>query len=192
MNTLKIDENPLELAEKIIKDIEASEDMGLLKCVQCGMCTSMCPAARNSDYNPRDMVKKVLEGNKSIILDEKIWNCFYCYTCHSICPVGNSACEVNQILRQIAIDKEIANDKVGPFAGYGDSFLEIGIGGMPKSFFMELNNDIDGWLDIKADLDDVREELKLGPVTMPQKSIDEVNKLLKKAKFDKRIEKLKR
>ncbi|MDR3223563.1 MAG: 4Fe-4S dicluster domain-containing protein [Methanobrevibacter sp.] len=191
MNFVQIENNPLKLAKKILSDLKASEDMGLLRCVQCGMCTSVCPGAKNSDYNPRDMIEKVLEGEESIINSEKIWNCFYCYTCHSVCPVGSSPCEVNQILRQIAIDKGTVNDKVGPFAGYGDSFLDIGIGSMPKSFFMDLNEDIEGWLNFKSELEEIRETLGLGPITIPTESIKEINTLLKKVGFNKRIEKMK-
>ncbi|MDR2624019.1 MAG: 4Fe-4S dicluster domain-containing protein [Methanobrevibacter sp.] len=191
MKVDRIKNNPLKLAKKILHDLKASENMGLLRCVQCGMCTSSCPGAKNSGYNPRDMVKRVLEGDESIINDEEIWNCFYCYTCHSVCPVGNSPSEVNQILRQTAIDKGIVKDKVGPFAVYGDSFLDIGIGAIPKSFFMELNEDIEGWLDLKSELEEIRGELGLGPITIPNESIKEVNTLLKKVGFNKRIEKMK-
>jgi len=187
---VQIGNNPLRFAGEILSNLKASEDMGLLRCVQCGMCTSVCPGAKGSDYNPRDMVEKVLEGEESIINSEEIWNCFYCYTCHSVCPVGNSPCEINQILRQIAIDEGIVNDKVGPFAGYGDSFLDIGIGSMPKRFFMKLNEDIEGWLDFKSELEEIRNELGLGPITIPKKSIEEINVLLKKVGFDKRIEKM--
>ncbi|MDR1722228.1 MAG: 4Fe-4S dicluster domain-containing protein [Methanobrevibacter sp.] len=193
MNIVKKESKPLDLAEEILSNIKSSEDLGLLKCVQCGMCTSVCPGAKNTDYNPRYMIEKVLDDDESIIEDEEIWNCFYCYSCHSICPVGNSPCEVNQVLRQIAIDKGTSkiNEKVGPFAGYGDSFLDIGIGSMPKRFFMELNDDIEGWLDFKSHLEEIREDLDLGPITMPKESIEEVNILLKKVGFDKRIEKMK-
>ncbi|MDR2545379.1 MAG: 4Fe-4S dicluster domain-containing protein [Methanobrevibacter sp.] len=187
---VQIGNNPLRFAGEILSNLKASDDMGLLRCVQCGMCTSVCPGAKGSNYNPRDMVEKVLEGEESIINSEEIWNCFYCYTCHSVCPVGNSPCEINQILRQIAIDEGIVNDKVGIFAGYGDSFLDIGIGAMPKRFFMELNEDIEGWLDFKSELEEIRNELGLGPITIPKKSIEEINVLLKKVGFDKRIEKM--
>jgi heterodisulfide reductase subunit C len=192
MKSIKIKDNPLEFAEQIISDIKIDEDVGLLKCVQCGMCTSFCPGAKNSDYNPRIMIEKILEGDESIIDSDEIWNCFYCYTCHEFCPVGNSPCEVNQVLRQIAIDKGIANDKIAPFAGYGDSFLEIGIGSMPKRFFMELNEDIEGWLDFKSNLESIRNELGLGSITIPKKAVEEINTLLKNVNFDKRIEKMKK
>lgn len=123
MNTQKINDNPLELAEFIIKNPKSSEDLGLLRCVQCGMCTSVCPAARHSDYNPRNMIERVLEGDETIIEDETLWQCFYCYTCHSICPVGNSACEVNQVLKQIAFDEDLIDEKLKPFSNYGEVFI---------------------------------------------------------------------
>lgn len=191
MNDIKRYNSKKNLSDIIKNDLKAPKDLGLLKCAQCGMCTSLCPAATHSDYNPRDMVEKVLKNDEDIISDEKIWNCFYCYTCQSICPVNNSPCVINQILRQISINKGIANEKIQPFLAYGETFLEIGIGGMPKSFFIELNNDIEGWLDLKTELDVIRENLSLGPVKMPKESIDEVNQLLKKAKFHDRIKKLK-
>ena len=191
MDTIKIDDNPLELAEKIVEDIKFSKEKGLLKCVQCGMCTSMCPGARNSEYNPRAMIEKVLEGDESVIADETIWNCFYCYTCHSICPVGNSACEVNQILRQIAISKGIANEEVGPFAGFVDLMMDIGLGGIPDNFHKDLIRDIgEEWEEKNMNLNKIREELGLKPLEMPKDSIEEIRVLLKKTGHDKRAKKL--
>lgn len=193
MDILKIDENPLKLAEKIKKDIKASQDIGLLKCVQCGMCTSMCPGARNSDYNPRDMIERVLEGDETIIDDEDIWNCFYCYTCHSICPVGNSACEINQILRQMAIDKGIANEKVGPFAGFVDIMMDLGLGGIPYNFHGDLTRDIgEEWKEKNMDLDEIRKKLSLKPLKIANESIKEIRTLLKIIKLDERAERLKK
>ena len=116
-----IEDSPIDFAERIISDVKNSKDEGVLKCVQCGMCTSTCPAARHSDYNPRDIIERVLDGDESILEDDLIWNCFYCYTCHSVCPVGNSVCEVNQILKQIAISKEIGYPKLYEYMGFADS-----------------------------------------------------------------------
>jgi heterodisulfide reductase subunit C len=192
MKFISVDNKEEELSCKVIKNIKASKDLGLLKCVQCGMCTAVCPAAKFTDYNPRYMVEKVLENDKSVIEYKEMWNCFYCYTCHSICSVGNSPCEVNQILRQIAIDEGKEDKYMKPLASYGETFLEIGIGGIPKSYFMELHEDIEGWLDLKENLELIREKLDLGPIKMHKESIDEVRKLLKDIDFDKRVEKLKK
>lgn len=190
MNNIKKDKCS-NLYNIIKNDLKAPDDLGVLKCVQCGMCTSVCPAATHSDYNPRDIVKNVLDNNENIISDDRIWNCFYCYSCHSVCPVNNSPCIINQILRQIAIDEGIAKEHIEPFITYGETFLEIGIGGMPKSFFIDLNRDIEGYLDIKSEIYKTREDLSLGHIRMPKECIEEVNELLKNANFQKRLKKLK-
>ena len=138
MTTQKITDSPIDFAERIIGDVKNSKDEGVLKCVQCGMCTSTCPAARHSHYNPRDIIERVLEGDESILEDENIWNCFYCYTCHSVCPVGNSVCEVNQILKQIAIESEIGYDKLYEYMGFADSYFTAAIGAIPERFFKDI------------------------------------------------------
>ena len=66
-----------DLAYKVLKDIKASPDLGLLRCVQCGMCASSCPAARHSEYDPRVVIKRVLDDDKTLLEDKYIWNCFY-------------------------------------------------------------------------------------------------------------------
>jgi len=104
MRTLKLNEDSSKLANEVISNLKASPSLELFKCIQCGMCASLCPGARYSDYNPREMVKRVLDGDESVVSDDNIWNCFYCYTCHSVCPANNSASVVNQILRQMAIN----------------------------------------------------------------------------------------
>lgn len=191
MNRLKIDDTPLDFAEAIIEDIKSSKEDGVLKCVQCGMCTSTCPAARYSHYNPRDMIESVLEGDETILEDEDLWNCFYCYTCHSICPVGNSACEVNQIIKQFAISKGIAYDKLIPFLGFGDNYLTMAIGGIPSNFFDEIIEDVGKeWWYLRTNLDKIRDELDLEPVIPPQDVIDEVNTLLVNCGFKDRIDKI--
>lgn len=193
MKTFKIEEDISILAREVVKDLKASPSMGLFKCIQCGMCVSLCPAAQHTDYNPRKMVKKVLDGEEEIINDDEIWNCFYCYACHSACPVNNSPCEVNQILRQMSLDKGPGIDYVAPFLTYGDSFRELGIGSIPSEFFDNLVNDFgEDWLNLKINLDQVRKELGLGEVVLPPDSINEVNKILKSTGFLQRLDKFRR
>ncbi len=193
MNTLKIDENTFEFAEDILNDLKASKDLGILKCIQCGMCTSVCPAARHTDYDPREIVKRVLDKDESLITDDIIWNCFYCYTCHSVCPVNNSACEINQILRQKAIDNGKGMPKIAPFSAYGESFLEFGLGSIPADFFDDLIKDFGKeWLELKVNLEDIREDLDLGPMFLPEKDVKDINKILEKTGFKNRLNKIRR
>lgn len=193
MNTLKINENSFELAEDVIKDLKASKDIGILKCIQCGMCTSVCPAARHTDYDPREIVKRVLDKDESLISDDILWNCFYCYSCHSVCPVNNSACEINQILRQKSIDNGKGMQKIASFSAYGESFLEFGLGSIPADFFDDLIKDFGKeWLQLKVDLEDIREELDLGPMFLPKEDVEDINKILEKTGFKNRLNKIRR
>ena len=186
-----IDDSPIDFAEQIIRDVKNSKEDGVLKCVQCGMCTSTCPAARHSDYNPRDIIERVLDGDVSILDDDLIWNCFYCYTCHSVCPVGNSVCEVNQILKQIAISNEKGYDKLYEYMGFADSYFTAAIGAIPEIFFDDIDRDVPGWRDFRNSLGEIREELELDPPLMPSKEvIDEVSKILTITGFKAKIEKI--
>ena len=191
MTTQKINDSPIDFAEKIIRDVKNSKDDGVLKCVQCGMCTSTCPAARHSDYNPRDIIERVLEGDESIIADDNIWNCFYCYTCHSVCPVGNSVCEVNQILKQIAIENRIGYDKLYEYLGFADSYFTAAIGAIPERFFADIDRDVPGWWQFRQNLEEIRNELDLNPPLMPpQDVIEEVSTILTITGFKDKIERI--
>ncbi|MGF7117759.1 ferredoxin:CoB-CoM heterodisulfide reductase subunit HdrC [Methanobacterium oryzae] len=193
MNTLKIGENTFELAESIKKDLKASKNLEILKCIQCGMCTSVCPAARHTDYDPREIVKRALDNDKNLIKDDIIWDCFYCYTCHSVCPVNNSPCEVNQILKQKSIENGVGKPKVAPFSEYAESYLECGLGTIPSCFFDDLIKDYGKeWLELKDKLEDIREELGLGSMPLPEKDVNDINKILEKTGFTKRLERIRR
>jgi heterodisulfide reductase subunit C len=193
MTTQKITDSPIDFAEKIIEDVKNSKEDGVLKCVQCGMCTSTCPAARHSDYNPRDIIERVLDGDESILMDDNIWNCFYCYTCHSVCPVGNSVCEVNQILKQIAIENEMGYDKLYEYLGFADSYFTAAIGAIPERFFADIDRDVPGWWDFRQNLDEIRNELELDPPLMPSEEvIDEVSRILTITGFKDKIERIRK
>ena len=186
----KINDSPIEFAIEIVNDVKNSKGEGVLKCVQCGMCTSTCPAARHSDYNPRDIIERVLNGEESILEDESIWNCFYCYTCHSVCPVGNSVCEVNQILKQIAIVQGTGYDKLYEYLGFADSYFNAAIGAIPERFFQDIDRDVPGWWQFRQDLEKIRNELELDPLMPKQEVIDEVSKILTITGFKSKIEKI--
>ena len=192
MTIQKITDKPLNLAELIIEDIKSSKDEGVLKCVQCGMCTSTCPSAKHSNYNPRDIMERVLQGDESIIDDDSIWNCFYCYTCHSTCPVGNSVCEVNQIIKQIAIDKGLADDKIQDYLGFADSYYNSAIGAIPSKFYPEIKEDVEGWWEFRENLNDIRDELNLDQLLPSKDVIDEVSLILKNCGFKDRIDKVRK
>jgi len=60
------------------------------KCLQCGLCSAICPPTRFSrrGFHVRRFSLKILRsktGRKPVKLDE-IWSCFLCYDCLKLCP----------------------------------------------------------------------------------------------------------
>ena len=193
MKTIKLKKNSLKLVKDIIKDLKASPDLGIYKCVQCGMCTSVCPGASQTEYDPRDMIRRVLEDDETVIDDENIWNCFSCYTCNSVCPSGNNASEINQILRQMSIDNGEGIQKIVSFSAYGDSFMELGVGSIPNTFFDIMVKDVGPeYMNLKLNIEDIRSDLDLGSYILPEDAINEVESILENSGFKDRLERIKR
>ncbi len=187
-----INQSEDDLVHKILNDIKAPSDLGLLRCVQCGLCTSMCPASRHSEYDAREIIKRVLDNDESILEDKIIWNCFYCYTCHSVCPVGNSVCEVNQILRQMAIEKDVGKKQIESFMSFADSFIEEGLGIIPKEYQDQLKIDYGKhWENLQENLQEVREELGLDSMYLLPEAKESVDKTLDAIGFKKRVKSIK-
>ena len=193
MKTIKLKNNSLKLVKDVLNDLKASPDLGIFKCVQCGMCTSVCPGASQTEYDPRDMIRRVLEDDVTVVDDDDIWNCFSCYTCNSVCPSGNNASEVNQILRQMSINKGDGIRKIASFAAYGDSFMELGVGSIPNNFFDIMVNDVGPeYMNLKLNIEDIRTELGLGTYILPDEAINEVESILDNSGFKDRLERIKR
>ena len=193
MKTIKLKKDSLKLVKDVLNDLKASPDLGIYKCVQCGMCTSVCPGASQTNYDPRDMIKMVLEDDETVIEDENIWNCFSCYTCNSICPSGNNASEINQILRQMSIEKGNGAQKVVSFSAYGDSFMELGVGSIPSIFFDIMVKDVgQEYMNLKLNIEDIRSNLGLGTYILPEEAINEVEAILDKSGFKDRLERIMR
>jgi len=78
----------------------------LLKCFQCGTCTSDCPIARFSDtYRPRTIIRMAQLGLKERALrNDTIWLCAACFTCTDRCPQGVEVASVIRVLRNLAAE----------------------------------------------------------------------------------------
>jgi heterodisulfide reductase subunit C2 len=79
----------------------------LLKCFQCGTCTSDCPVARFSDsYRPRTIIRMAQLGLRERILkSDTLWLCAACFTCTDRCPQDVEVASVIRVLRNLAAEK---------------------------------------------------------------------------------------
>ena len=55
-----------EILKKLQKDIHFIE--GLNSCMNCGVCTAICPAAEFYNYDPRVIVETVQRGNEYLFV----------------------------------------------------------------------------------------------------------------------------
>ncbi|OGS48902.1 MAG: hypothetical protein A3K68_07125 [Euryarchaeota archaeon RBG_16_68_13] len=61
----------------------------LLSCIQCGMCSGVCPLGYAMDYTPRRMISALRAGRiDDLYRSDAIWLCVACFNCTFRCPVG--------------------------------------------------------------------------------------------------------
>jgi heterodisulfide reductase subunit C len=95
----------------LLQDVRFRE--GLNACLNCGVCTAICPAAEFYDYDPRKIVDEVQEKDEAVLEEllksETIWYCGECMSCKTRCPRGNTPALVVMSLRSLS-------QKLGYFA----------------------------------------------------------------------------
>jgi len=91
------------IAEKVI----AMGGEGLLNCVQCGACASVCPVARAGfSLYCKNLIKKLQSGYMEEILeDSSTWACQACNRCTEICPRDVKPSEVVFAFRRIQAEE---------------------------------------------------------------------------------------
>lgn len=61
----------------------------ILDCIQCGMCSGICPLGYAMDFNPRKMIAALRAGKiDDLYRSDSIWLCVACYNCTFRCPSG--------------------------------------------------------------------------------------------------------
>ena len=90
--------------DMLLEDVRLRE--GLTACMNCGVCTAVCPAAAFYNYDPRQIVSIVQtrddEAIESLLKSNVIWYCGECMSCRPRCPRGNTPAYVIQALRTLS------------------------------------------------------------------------------------------
>ena len=135
-----------QLYDMLTEDARFSES--LKACMNCGICTAICPAAEFFDYDPRqicDTVQRKDENEiESLLRSETIWSCGQCMSCKARCPRGNAPGEVITILRKYAqklgyYDEKIHEQQYRISATQGRHILETGYCVHPDIVYPELH-----------------------------------------------------
>jgi heterodisulfide reductase subunit C1 len=92
------------LYESLMTDFRFED--GLKSCMNCGVCTAICPAAEFYDYDPRKIVDAVQSKEDEVITNllksETIWYCGECMSCKTRCPRGNTPGFIIMALRSLS------------------------------------------------------------------------------------------
>lgn len=94
----------MDYFKMLMEDVRMRE--GLKACMNCGVCTAICPAAEFYDYDPRQIVETVQSRDNSrieaLLCSETIWYCGQCMSCRPRCPRGNTPGYIIQSLRYLS------------------------------------------------------------------------------------------
>ena len=86
--------------DMLMEDVRMKE--GLQSCMNCGVCTGVCPAAEFYNYDPRQIVNIVQtrddDAIEELLKSDTIWYCGECMSCRPRCPRGNMFAQAVQIV----------------------------------------------------------------------------------------------
>jgi heterodisulfide reductase subunit C len=84
---------------KFIDKVNSSESFNAAACMNCGVCTAICPMGL--DLLPRQLFRYAVIGIEEKILEhqETIFSCLMCRMCEQNCPAGVKITENVRTLR---------------------------------------------------------------------------------------------
>ena len=169
---------------------------GLNACMNCGVCTAICPAAEFYNYDPRRIVDMVQTRNEQTIEEllksETIWYCGQCMSCKPRCPRGNTPGAVIQALRTLSqqtgffVHSEKGRQQVALKRVIGQNILDTGYCIFPKAIVPDMHPEqgpmwrwvFDNDRDVFARFTDNYQKSGAGPVRkVAQDNVDEINRI---------------
>ena len=128
--------------EMLMEDVRFRE--GLKSCMNCGICTGVCPAAEFYDYDPRQIVAIVQtrdeEQIERLLKGDTIWFCGECMS-----PRGNTPGYVIQALRTLSqklgffVESEKGRQQLALKRTIGENILRTGYCVTPKLVVPDLH-----------------------------------------------------
>lgn len=94
-------------------------------CYQCGICDTVCPWNRVTQFSMRKIVRQAVFGLTEIE-GEDLWRCTTCGTCPQRCPRGVNQIELGVSLRRIATEYGVFPESVTPIVTVSGHLLAEG------------------------------------------------------------------
>jgi heterodisulfide reductase subunit C len=134
----------------------------LMRCFQCGTCTSDCPIAKFSEiYRPRTLIRMAQLGLKDKVLkSESLWLCASCYTCTDRCPQGIKVASIIRVLKNLAVKK-----------GYAPAFLKEQAKNITETGYI-----------FKIPTGRIKKREKIGLPQLPKSNKEKIQKSIEKIK----------
>lgn len=140
----------MKLYDQLANDIRFKE--GLKSCMNCGVCTAICPAAEFYDYDPRILIGIVQSKDEKkleeLLKSEMIWYCGECMSCKTRCPRGNCPGLIIMALRSLSQDlgyfteSEKGRQQLAIKRVVGENILYKGYCVVPESLIPELHPEL--------------------------------------------------
>lgn len=182
------------LYDLLTEDVRFEE--GLKACMNCGVCTAICPAAEFYNYDPRKIVDLVQSRDNDEIINllksETIWYCGECMSCKTRCPRGNTPGFVIMALRTLSqkmgyfVESEKGRQQLAIKRTVGENIFKYGYCAATYAVNPKLHPEQGPiWEYILENSDDVFERLGgqingigTGPLRkIPQEALDELKKI---------------
>lgn len=140
----------MQLYQELEKDLRFQE--GLKSCMNCGVCTAICPAAEFYDYDPRIIVSTVQSKNEQkieeLLKSDLIWYCGECMSCKTRCPRGNTPGLIIMALRSLSqdlgffVESEKGRQQLAIKRTVGENIVYKGYCILPESLVPELHPEL--------------------------------------------------
>lgn len=121
--------------EALKQDVRVKE--GLKACLNCGVCTAICPAAEFYKYDPRIIIETIQSDNdqeiEELLKSDSIWYCGECMSCKTRCPRGNTVGMIISALRQLSqelgffVESEKGRQQFALKRSIGQNILDLGL-----------------------------------------------------------------
>jgi Fe-S oxidoreductase len=99
--------------KEIVDEIKASGGDAFKRCFQCGLCDTVCPWNRVTNFSMRKIVREATFGLTDIETDD-IWRCTTCGRCPQRCPRDVQQIDSGIALRRLATAYQVFPPSVTP------------------------------------------------------------------------------